>query len=115
MNLLLDVYCVDKDFDEIPLSFRKVLSTSDIARILKLSELVKTEGLYSVEYFDSDCDWLDDYVDEVTDSTGSHRIDCSCVQITDSEIKFTGIPKHCPDCCAIYTDTIEIKELGECF
>ncbi len=81
MNLLLDVHCIDKDFDEIPLSFRKVLSASDIARILKLSELVKEEGLYSVDYFDSDCEWLDDYVDEVTDSTGSHRIDLSLIHI----------------------------------
>jgi len=112
MNLLLDVNCVDGEFDDIPLSFRKSLDKSEIDRIIELATMVKDKGLYSVEFFDSDGEWLTDYKDEISSETGTRRVVCTCVLVTERDFKFTGIPKHCPDSCAIYTNTVEIGRIS---
>jgi hypothetical protein len=128
-KLLLDVSCINANFDEAPDHFIVTLTASDIKRIKDLSDKVKELDVYSMEYFDPSGEYcssmtIDDIVTDkdidVPDITenmitqandDASRMELCQIEVYADDFKFKAIPKHCGDADLCRTDRVKISEL----
>jgi hypothetical protein len=128
-KLLLDVTCINSNFDEAPDHLIVTLTESDIKKIKDLSAKIKDLDVYSMEYFNSsgeycssmtidnviisaDIDILDiteNMIIQANDNTS--RMELNQIEVHAEYFKFKAVPKHYGDSELCRTDKVKISEL----
>lgn len=126
-KLLLDVSCINENFNEAPEHLIVELCESDIERIKFLAKKVKELDVYSMEYFDysgeyfstetledaleeNECD-VSQLTDEMLEAFDSVRMEVKQIVVFEDAFKFTAVPKHCDDSELCCTGQIKVGEL----
>ena len=128
-KLLLNVNCVNADFDDSPDHFVVELSKSNIQKIKTLAQNVKALDVFSLKYFDYEGSYcsmstVDDIVTEkdieLTDLTNAlidaanddaSRMEYNMITVYQEGFRFTAVPKNCGDSELCRTDMVLLKEL----
>ena len=128
-TLLLNVSCVNSEFDEAPEHLVVELSSSQMDYIKSMCEQVRLLDVYCIEWFDGSGVYLSsmaiedlieetnievDSIDEaaaLSANDPSGRIDSRTIIALKEGFKFSGVPKHCGEAEQCYSALISLKEL----
>ncbi len=103
----------DSDYDEIPAVAVFTIEEATAQRILKLSALVKDNGLYKVEEFDYRTEFLKSAGDDEIDDDDQASTEADCLNVSEREFWFSAIIKHTN--VEIVTDRQSIADLATHF
>ncbi len=103
----------DSDYDEIPSVAVFSIEEATARRILKLSALVKDNGLYKVEEFDYRTTFLKSDGEDEIDDDDQTSTEADCLNVSEREFWFSGIIKHTN--VEIFTGRQSIADLASQF
>lgn len=96
----------DQDYPDIPNKAVFEIERGTAEEIVRLSVLVKENGLYSVEKFDYRVTWL-------SGGKKSDVMDSPCLEVSERDFRFTALLKG--SSTEIWTEEMRVKDLAEHF
>lgn len=105
-TITVSVHCHDEYADAAPSRASFVMDDALLARIKRMSEVVRAYGLFKAESFYHSVEWFDE-----DESDAGYHIELVTLDVTETDFKFTGNIKHTNIC--VQTDGIKLSETGD--